>query len=66
MVRVFESKRSSKYCGKVAIPLFKYRGKKKSPIATNATPEGQAKNRRVEIGVSANEEMIQDAKAQAN
>ena len=37
-----------------------------SPRFDNSTKEGQAKNRRVEIGVSANEEMIQDAKAQAN
>lgn len=37
-----------------------------APRFDNATKEGQAKNRRVEIGVSANEEMIQDAKAQAN
>jgi hypothetical protein len=32
----------------------------------NATKEGQAGNRRVEIGVSANKQMIDDAKAQAN
>lgn len=37
-----------------------------NPRFDNATKEGQAKNRRVEIGVAANEEMIQDAKAQAN
>jgi len=37
-----------------------------APRFDNATKEGQAKNRRVEIGVSANEQMIQDAKAQAN
>jgi outer membrane protein OmpA-like peptidoglycan-associated protein len=36
------------------------------PRFDNATKEGQAKNRRVEIGIAANEEMIQDAKAQAN
>jgi len=36
------------------------------PRFDNMTKEGQAKNRRVEIGVAANEEMIQDAKAQAN
>jgi len=36
------------------------------PRFDNLTPEGQAKNRRVEIGVAANEEMIEDAKAQAN
>ncbi len=35
------------------------------PRFENDTKEGQAKNRRVEIGVAANEEMIQDAKAQA-
>jgi len=37
-----------------------------APRFDNATKEGQAKNRRVEIGVSANEQMIQDAKAQSN
>jgi outer membrane protein OmpA-like peptidoglycan-associated protein len=36
------------------------------PRFDNATKEGQAKNRRVEIGVAANEQMIEDAKAQAN
>ena len=36
------------------------------PRFDNSTKEGQAKNRRVEIGVAANEKMIQDAKAQAN
>lgn len=35
------------------------------PRFDNATKEGQAKNRRVEIGVAANEDMIEDAKAQA-
>ncbi len=37
-----------------------------SPRFDNTTKEGQAKNRRVEIGIAANEDMIQDAKAQAN
>jgi outer membrane protein OmpA-like peptidoglycan-associated protein len=37
-----------------------------APRFDNATKDGQAKNRRVEIGVSANEEMIEDAKAKAN
>lgn len=36
------------------------------PRFDNSTKEGQAKNRRVEIGVAANDQMIQDAKAQAN
>ena len=36
------------------------------PRFDNSTKEGQAKNRRVEIGVAANEDMIEDAKAQAN
>lgn len=36
------------------------------PRFENNTKEGQAKNRRVEIGVAANEQMIEDAKAQAN
>lgn len=36
------------------------------PRFDNATKEGQAKNRRVEIGISANKEMIEDAKAQTN
>lgn len=35
------------------------------PRFENDTKEGQAKNRRVEIGVAANEQMIEDAKAQA-
>lgn len=34
------------------------------PRFDNDTKENQAKNRRVEIGVAANEQMIQDAKAQ--
>ncbi len=37
-----------------------------APRFDNSTKEGQVKNRRVEIGVSANEQMIQDAKAQTN
>lgn len=37
-----------------------------APRFDNATKEGQAKNRRVEIGISANEEMIEDAKASQN
>jgi outer membrane protein OmpA-like peptidoglycan-associated protein len=37
-----------------------------NPRFDNTTKEGQAKNRRVEIGIAANEDMIQDAKAQAN
>ena len=36
------------------------------PRFDNSTKEGQAKNRRVEIGIAANEQMIQEAKAQAN
>ena len=35
------------------------------PRFDNSDKEGQAKNRRVEIGVAANEQMIQDAKAQS-
>lgn len=35
------------------------------PRFENDTKEGQAKNRRVEIGVAANEQMIEDAKAQS-
>ncbi len=37
-----------------------------APRFDNSTKEGQAKNRRVEIGISANEQMIQDAKAQSH
>lgn len=37
-----------------------------APRFENETKEGQAKNRRVEIGVTANKEMIEDAKAKAN
>ena len=36
------------------------------PRFPNDTKENQAKNRRVEIGVAANQKMIDDAKAQAN
>lgn len=37
-----------------------------APRFDNATKDGQAKNRRVEIGISANKEMIEDAKASKN
>lgn len=37
-----------------------------APRYDNNTKEGQSKNRRVEIGISANEEMIEDAKAKSN
>lgn len=36
------------------------------PRFENTTKDGQAKNRRVEIGISANEEMIENARAQRN
>jgi outer membrane protein OmpA-like peptidoglycan-associated protein len=51
----------------VASSRFKVEGFGETrPRFDNATKEGQTKNRRVEIGVAANEQMIQDAKAQAN
>ncbi|MGI9546834.1 MAG: OmpA family protein [Flavobacteriaceae bacterium] len=36
-----------------------------APRYDNATKEGQIKNRRVEIGISANKQMIEDAKAKS-
>lgn len=36
-----------------------------APRYDNSTKEGQAKNRRVEIGISANKEMIDDARAKS-
>lgn len=37
-----------------------------APRFDNTSKDGQAKNRRVEIGISANEQMIEDAKAKSN
>ena len=35
------------------------------PIASNDTPDGRSKNRRVEFAITANEKMIQDAEKEA-
>lgn len=35
------------------------------PIATNDTPDGRSKNRRVEFAITANQKMIQDAEKEA-
>ena len=37
-----------------------------NPVASNATKEGQAQNRRVEVYMYASQKMIQDAQSQAN
>ena len=48
---------------RVTAPLFVLKGMGiNDPIATNDTPEGRSKNRRVEFTITANDKMIEDAK----
>ena len=52
--------------GVAASRLFTMGMGEQEPVASNSTDAGRAQNRRVEFAITANEEMIKEAQAQAN